>query len=213
MRIAFFSATMLAASTIFAATPIDGWYGGVLGGYTYMPDNISTSRYGFLRDRATYTSGYHAGINLGFKSTPLRYEAEVTYISADLSKYHINHIRQIGVDGETTATLAMANVYYDFPAMVPCVEPFIGAGLGYAWVDTNLWSRGPNVGLTHYVGSNSVFAYQATAGLTYNFTDNYSLNIAYRYVGTERPDHLGKVFQANLATIGATYRFDGDRYK
>lgn len=212
MRIAFFSVALLASSATFAVTPIDGWYSGVSGGYTDMPDNISISRYGFKRTDASYNAGYNAGVNLGFKSNPLRYEAELTYIKADLKQFYINKIRQHGIDGDTSAALAMAKVYYDFPDMVPCVQPFIGAGIGYGWIGTDMFSKNP-FGRTHYSGSNSVFAYQGTAGLSYNFSDSYSLTIAYRYIGTQRPDNLGKVFQANMATAGVVYRFDEWLYK
>lgn len=212
MRIAFFSVALLASTATLAATPLEGWYAGVSGGYTYMPDNISTSRYGFKRTDASYSSGFNAGANIGFKSNPLRYEAELTYIQADLRKFFINKIRQSYVDGETNATLAMAKIYYDFPDMVPCVQPFLGAGLGYAYVETNIRSKLP-FGYTHYVGSDSVFAYQGTAGLNYNYAEAFTLSIAYRYVGTERVNALGKIFQVNMATAGVVYRFDDGKYQ
>jgi opacity protein-like surface antigen len=213
MRIAFFSAALLASSAAVAATPIDGWYSSVFGGYTNMPDNISTSRYGLSRNNATYDSGYHVGGRLGFQSNPLRYEAEITYIDSDLKSFYINGFRQTGVNGDTTATMAMANVYYDFRDIaLPSIYPFVGVGLGYTFVDGTLKSTGP-LGSTYYTGSNSVFAYQATAGLTFNFAENYALNIAYRYVGSERVSDLGKVFQANLATLGVIYRFNENSYK
>jgi len=212
MRTAFFSIALLASSATIAATPIDGWYAGVSGGYTYTPDNISVSYYGLRLTDASYDSGYNAGINLGYKSNPLRYEAEVTYINADLKKFYINKVRQHGIDGNTYATLGMAKVYYDFPDIVPCLQPFIGAGLGYGWVKTDFLSKRP-FGLLHYTGSNGVFAYEGTAGLSFNFSESYSLSLAYRYVGTQRPDNLGKVFQANMATVGVVYRFDEGLYK
>lgn len=212
MRIAFFSAALLASGLAAAAVPVDGWYSGIFGGYSYIPDNISVNRFGIARNYASYNGGYHVGGRLGFQSNPLRYEGELTYIQADVSKFYVNDIRQSGVGEDTSAFLGMANVYYDFPEMVPCVSPFIGAGIGYGWVQARLKSTGPYFP-TYFKGSDSAFAYQGTAGLTYNFAENYALNLAYRYVGTTRINELGKVFQANLGTVGVVYRFDEASYK
>lgn len=212
MRIALFSAALMASGIAVGATAIDGWYSSAFGGYTYMPDNINVTHTGLTRNDATYDSGYHAGGRFGFKSNPMRYEGEITYIQADVRGFSINNVKQVGIDGETHATLAMANVYYDFRDMVPAIQPFIGLGLGVAWVEGTLISHGP-FGYTRYSDSDGTFAYQGTAGLTYNFAENYALNVGYRYVATTRLDNLGKVFQANLATVGVIYRFNEIAYK
>ncbi|WED41945.1 outer membrane protein [Legionella cardiaca] len=229
MRIAFFSAAMLASGLLSAAVPIDGWYASVFGGYTYVPDNVSNTTYyppgyftnttyAFLRAHPSYNNGWNAGGRIGYQSMPLRYEAELTYLQAYLSKFKINHARQLGVDGETTGTFGMANVYYDFPEMVPCIATFVGVGLGYGYVTAELNGKGP-IGVsgpaftTHFKVDDGVFAYQATAGFTYNFAENYAVNLAYRYLGTERADDFNKVFQAHLASAGVVYRFDGASYK
>ena len=212
MKIGFLSAAILATQVSIAATPIDGWYSSIFGGGSYVPDNISASKLGRPINHAAYYFGYNAGGRVGFQSNPLRYEGEVTYIAAKLKRYYINRVLRTRVAGQTTATMAMANVYYDFPNMLLCIQPFLGVGLGYAWVDGQLNSSGP-FSFPRYKGGSSVFAYQGTAGFTYNFAENYALNIAYRYVGTERVSHLGKVFQGNLGTIGVIYRFDESSYK
>lgn len=212
MRIVLFSAAALSAGMTLAATPIDGWYSSAFGGYTFMPDNVYVVQPGLLRNHAAYRAGYHVGGRIGFQSNPLRYEGELTYIDANLKGFYINNIRQRGISGDTSALLGMANVYYDFPEMVPAVQPFLGIGIGYGWVEGTLNSTGPFFH-SHYNGSNSVFAYQGTAGFTFNFAENYALNIAYRYVGTQKVDNLGKDFQANLGTVGFIYRFNEIIYK
>ncbi len=212
MRLAFVSAALLATQIASAATPIDGWYGSVFGGYAYVPNNISNTQSGLSRTDASYRAGYDAGGSFGYKSNPMRYEGELTYINAKLNHFLVNTINQTRTTGHTNGILAMANIYYDFPAMITCIEPFLGVGLGYAWVNAKLYSTGPIIA-TEFTGSNSLFAYQATAGLTFNFSENYALNLGYRYVATERADQLGKSFQAHLGNIGAVYRFDEGRYK
>ncbi|MGQ3890661.1 outer membrane protein [Legionella sp. CNM-4043-24] len=212
MRIALFSAALIASGASFAATPVQGWYGSVFGGYSYIPENVDITRYGLARNNAAYNSGYHAGARIGYQSNPLRYEGEYTYITANLKKFTIDNIPQLGVNGSTTANLAMANIYYDFPDMVPAIQPFLGVGLGYGWVQGVLNSDGP-IFSTRYTGESSVFAYQATGGFTYNFAENFAVNIAYRYVGTDRVSELGKFFQAHLGSVGVIYRFNQSSYK
>lgn len=214
MRMMFFPAALLilTTSTAKAAAPIDGLYASLFGGYTYVSDNLSRNYYGLALTHASYDGGYNAGGRLGYKSNPMRYEGEITYLSVDAKRFYVNEVRQRGVTGQSNAALAMVNVYYDFPEMVPCIAPFIGGGLGYAWVEASLKSQRP-LGTIRFKGSNGVFAYQGTLGITYNFAENYALDLAYRYVGTEQPDKLGKIFKASMASISAIYRFDEANYK
>lgn len=212
MRITLFSAALLASGLASAATPVDGWYTSVFGGYTYLPDNVSNYSFGVLRNYVSYGGGYNAGGRIGYQSNPLRYEAEYTYLTANTRYFRINNLVQTGVTGNAFANLLMANIYYDFPEMLPAIAPFLGIGIGYAYLQTSLNSTGPN-GITLFKASDNSFAYQGTVGLTYNFAENYALNLAYRYVATRTNDNFGKDFQAHIANAGVIYRFDQGNYK
>lgn len=212
MRIRLFSATLLASTIATAATPIDGWYSSVFGGYTYMPHNISNTTYGLFRNSPSYEPGYNVGGRLGYQSNPLRYEVEYTYLQATADNFDLDYIAQTGVTGYASGNFAMANVYYDAPEMLPAVSPFIGAGIGYAFIQATLSSLGPQA-VTYYSTNDNVFAYQGTLGLTYNFAENYALNVAYRYTATNKPDGFGEVFQAHMASVGVVYHFDRLSYK
>lgn len=213
MKRCLLSLLILSSTSAFSATPINGWYAGAFGGYTNMPNNLNKLWVSLNRTDAHYDAGYHAGLRLGYKSTPLRYEGELTYLTANINAFKINGYPQYGVSGDTYTNLFMANVYYDFPDMLPCLNPFLGLGLGYAFVNTNLFSNGPFFGPTRLTGSNGVFAYQGTAGVNYDFSEFWSLNASYRYVSTERVEILGKAVQANLLSLGVVYRFDEALYK
>lgn len=194
-----------------AAMPINGWYSGVFGGYAYVPSNVDKTTFGITRSNTTYQSGYDAGASLGFKSNPLRYEGEMTYLKANISDFKVNHTKAINPTGYSNAAVGLANVYYDFLGLSTPLQPFLGAGIGYAWVQSKLNNTGP-ISPASFTGANSVLAYQATGGLTYNFAENYALNLGYRYIGTTHASELGQLFQAHLANIGAVYRFDGKSY-
>jgi len=211
-RIIFITTALLASTLATASTPIDGWYSSAFGGYAWTPGNINTTSLGLTRSNAAYQSGFDAGGSLGFKSNPMRYEGELTYIRANLNRFDVNGIKQTAPEGYANAALGLANVYYDFLGITSPIQPFLGAGIGYAWIQNKLDSSSP-FGLTRFSNSNSVFAYQATGGLTYNFAENYALSLGYRYVATTNISDLGQMFQAHLANVGAIYRFDGKNYK
>lgn len=202
----------LFATCLNAATPIDGWYSSAFGGYSYFENNVSTTSGGIYFNVPKYRSGWQAGGRFGYQSNPMRYELEYTYAQGDTDKFQAAGIPQTGITGTTSASFGMLNVYYDFPDIVPSISPFIGAGIGYAHVKVTLNSTGPGA-TTRFNQSDNVFAYQGTAGITYNFAENYALNIAYRFAATDRPSALGQSYQIHMATVGAVYRFEGKKYK
>lgn len=212
MKKILFSAALLTAQIASAATPIEGWYGTAFGGYAYLPNNLYISKFNLNWTDANYKSGFDAGFNFGFKSTPMRYEGEVTYINAQLNHFKINTLTQLGLKGIHQATFGMANVYYDFLPVVSPLEPFLGVGIGYGYVTSEFKTNGP-FNITRYKASDNVFAYQAAAGLTYNFAECYALTLSYRYIATTKMANFGRIYQANLANLGVLYRFDGNIYK
>lgn len=212
MRLVFTLFGFLITHIAHAATPIDGWYTSVFGGYTYLPNNINSPRGGVWHTDASYHAGYDAGGSLGFQSNALRYEGQFTYLNANVKGFQVNNVPRTGVTGYNDAAVALANIYFDFHNALNCLQPFLGMGIGYAWVNAKLNSTGP-LDTTLFTGSNTVFAYQPTVGLTYNFAENYALNVGYRYLATAQPGQLGKLYQANMANLGIVYRFNEARYK
>ncbi|MBA2648771.1 MAG: porin family protein [Legionella sp.] len=212
MRIRLFTACLLSTGIMSASTPIDGWYTGLFLGYTYLPSNISNYTFGVLTDRVSYIDGYNLGGRIGHSCYPLRYEGEYTYLHARPRSFEINNVTQSGISGRSIANLVMANAYYDTYEILPAVTSFLGVGIGYGYLQTSLLSDGPD-DFTYFRVSENKFAYQGTLGLTYNFAENYALNIAYRYVGTAGAGNYGEVFQAHLVSIGAIYHFDFGNYK
>lgn len=202
------------SSSAMAMVPIDGWYASIFGGVSYVPDNINiTTINGATYRNSKYNTGYDAGGNLGYKSNNLRYEFEGTYIEAKPKRFNINGITQTGVNGHTSASSGIVNVYVDFDGFIaPELQPYLGAGIGYAYVNTRLSSTGP-LGNTNFKDTHTVFAYQGKAGLTYVFAENYSTYLGYRYFATNKVRNMGKLFQAHLANFGVTYRFDEAQYK
>lgn len=203
---------MLINAAATAATPIDGWYSTIFGGYAYAPDNINNTSYGLTRNKVKYQAGWDAGGNFGFKSNPMRYEGEISYFKVNPNKFNLNSITQSPVSGYNQAVFGLVNIYYDFPRENTILQPYLGLGIGYGFFQTVLNADGPTE-KTSFTVSSSSFAYHGDAGITFNFAENYALYIAYRYIATLKIVDFGKPFQGQIANVGATYRFDGKNYK
>ncbi|MFI4962627.1 MAG: outer membrane protein [Legionellales bacterium] len=213
MNIKLFSAVLLASSIAHAATPVDGWYTSVFGGYTYLPDNVSATVNGLTYNGTSYNNGYNVGGRLGYKSNPIRYEAEYTYLTASNNGFNVNGISQIGVlTGNSSGNLLMVNLYYDCPEMLPAISPYLGIGIGYAFLQTNLASNVLNNEI-FFSANESNFAYKASLGLSYNFSENYAATVTYQYSAVSKASNFGRVFQAQMANVGVVYRFDKGIYK
>ena len=130
---------------------------------------------------------------MGYKSGPMRYEAQFTYIRGSHNK-----IAGVTANGGTNVYAFMANVYFDFDMINFQVVPYIGAGLGYAHLTDSALAG----------SSDSVFAYQGMAGLRYHFEENITFDFGYRYFGTTEADsQFKKRWQSNLVNLGVTFNF------
>lgn len=210
MKHALLVAGSIVAINSFAATAIDGLYLGVFGGYAYLPDNIDNYRYDTHRSDAVYEAGYNAGAAFGYKGNRLRYEGELAYIRANIDHFAVNNVRDESGSGYSDAIFATANVYYDMCELIPAFVPWVGGGLGYAWVEAKL-NNFYTEPVMRFSDRETVLAFRGMAGITYNFAENYALDFSYRYGVTDK-GHLGKRFQAHMANISAIYRFDGANY-
>lgn len=74
-----------------------------------------------------------------------------------------------GADMSTTTVLG--NLYFDW-ANESVFTPYVGAGLGYGWVDNTP------------TGNDSGIAYGLTAGVAMDLTDNIALDLGYRFRDT-----------------------------
>jgi len=83
--------------------------------------------------------------------------------------------------GDTTTTSGMINVLFDLDIEGDFV-PYVGAGLGIANVEDN------GIGLVSgstISDDDTVFAYQAIAGISYDLSNSISLTADYRYFATD----------------------------
>lgn len=212
MKFVVFLLQLLICTASIAATPIDGTYSGIVGGYLYTPPNLDHAYGVYTLNSPRYQGGFDAGGHYGYKSNPMRYEAEVTYLKSNIDHFYLDNTEQSQANGYNQGVFGMANIYFDVPMMNPVLQPYLGAGIGYGWVQAKINSPGPTT-VTNFNAENSTFAYQGLAGITYNFAENYALSLGYRYLATSHLSGFGEMFQAHIAQAGATYRFDQAKYK
>lgn len=185
-----------------AATPWNGPYASLFGGYAYFPNNISTAQF----TNAHYKSGYNVGASIGYKSGPFNYDVQATYLDADIKRFNFNGTPQTAVGGETYAMALLANAYYSFEDFNSVLLPYVGFGLGYTYRNTNISSTTPTV--SRLKDSEYLFSYQGTIGISYNFSEQFAADMNYRYFRTQKGDDFGKALQNHLANLAIIYRFD-----
>lgn len=131
--------------------------------------------------------GFTGGIALGYGfNNNMRVEGEFVYQKNDVDK-----IEALGVNldagGDTTSLALLLNGYYDF-ANSSAFTPFISLGIGMAKVEAN------DISIAGFqVGSDddTVFAYQVGLGVGYAVSEKTSIDLKYRYFGTDDPDFDG----------------------
>jgi outer membrane protein OmpA-like peptidoglycan-associated protein len=188
---------MLWAGLVLAAVPfsagaqsIPGFYVGVEGGANWLLDSTFTTNASVIGGTLSATSntqfnaGWAVGGMVGYDFVGPRVELEGLYrqntgtISTTLLGLGL------GNGGLTVnQTSVMANVYYDFMAD-QAFTPYVGAGAGVAFVNTNVSQLNIN-------NTSTQFAYQYMAGVGYKISPSLRLNLEGRYFGTTMPTFQG----------------------
>jgi opacity protein-like surface antigen len=211
MRLVTFSLGVLAlggalsAETALAGNVYGTAYVGLRSSYVWTDDGETRSNpaidpYDY---NETYDDGYAAGLEIGWViADDFRLGVEGEYRHADISgvtivrddslapplpalpppPYPVGTVVDAGGDAEMGT--AMVNLFYDFNMIDPSFVPYIGAGLGGAYVDYSITD--PNSSIT-FQGKDAtwVFAYQLMAGVAFPIGDGMSMSVGYKYFRTE----------------------------
>jgi len=216
-------AIFLSAGSVFAAENSNtGFYVGISGGYV-IPQSLSitpkesgdTGKFDATLDNG-FLVGVKAGWNTPFTNRIMALEMEYNYIrnNFDNSKY----IPEI--DGTLDGTVSVHALLFNVKARYPegKFHPYIGGGLGYAYMSVG------DITETAYDGSGSAviagqsgggFCWQFLAGLDFDITPNFGVNIGYKYfatkptVGSKNGDKVYADFdyRASVITAGLTFTF------
>jgi opacity protein-like surface antigen len=136
--------------------------------------------------------GFIAAVGNNFEG--LRGEVEVAYRNNDADKLSSGGFSE-SVSGDISSLAFMGNLLVDLP-LSERIRPFLGAGIGLANIDVD----GDE--------DDTVFAYQAIAGLGFPLTHVTTLDLQYRYFATADPDFDGTEAEYQTHNFFAGLRFD-----
>jgi opacity protein-like surface antigen len=184
-----------------------GWGGGVQVGYRYCGFRFEGE---FLYNQSDYNRLTLGGLSLSDNPDVSSLTPPYSYLS---------------LDGNTSFGAGLFNVYYDFYDFEEDVSwiPYIGVGIGYGSVRNKLrldavsvipLLLGPasplststtTVPLINVREKTSTPVGQLIAGIAYQFTENFSAGLDYRYITTKKLNYLDERYSINSANLTLNY--------
>lgn len=176
--------------------------------------NITTSFDGIdaLEGRnSQFTAG--GGLAAGYDfypkyQIPLRAEIEFALRGDSEKSWNVSDLGlNLETKGKWNASTLFANFYFDLHNSTD-FTPYIGAGLGMAFLHSSysgvLSAGGASIG-TSYNKQTTNFAWNAGAGCSYAFNDNFSADVAYRFVGMGASEASTTYAGVKIKTENAPY--------
>lgn len=212
-------ATLAAPALCSAAPPRPGPYvSGFIG--VSVPQNADVTSYDYLTatsfdDRVEFNPGINIGGTAGYDYGTIRLEGELSYKHGEIATItdKVNALRLHNADGNIGALALMINAFFDLHNTSP-VTPYLGGGIGFASMhlsDTFVAEFGPPI---YREDDDSVFAYQAGAGLEVALNRRLSLDLGYRYFattkarfGANRDITTELEFKSHNAAVGLRVKF------
>lgn len=158
---------------------------------------------GYVIDGAigyAHPSGFRGEIALGYRAQDI----DTLTITNDgglgvaLGIGSLNGLATSNFNGDVETFSAMANAFYDID-FGSKFKPFVGVGVGTALISVDL--SGLSTQLVD--DSDTVFAYQGMAGVSYEFNETVTASLLYNYFATTDPsftDEAGGPFDSEYAS-------------
>ncbi len=183
-RVCFAIGACLALATmIFVRDARAQFYIGAEGGWTSLPDQPITVP-GLFSTNLRFNSGFNAGVRLGYEWGPWRLEEEYSYRQNNVpGNFSLFGFPISGISGNRHTNSIMTNVLYDFTVGWP-ITPHIGFGIGAVQISDGV--KLPGIG--QFINDSTwEFGYQGIAGIRYNLSPAFTLDLDYRYLATTQP--------------------------
>jgi opacity protein-like surface antigen len=223
--IVFIALVILAIPTICSAMPPrPGPYVSGFFGVTFpVNTDVTSTQYGpgatTFNDRVEFDPDIHIGGSGGFDFGFLRIEGELAYKNGEMSSIseQVSKVKYANVDGRMGVYSMMFNAFLDLRNPSP-VTPYIGGGVGFATLSlSDTFGTDSSTGYRtrlYRSDDDTVFAYQAGAGLEIALTKMLSLDLGYRYFGTAKANFNKNTstatelkFESHNASVGLRVKF------
>lgn len=180
----------------------EGTYVAVNGGIAFLEDGDAGIAKGvdYFDDKG-YAVTVAIGKRIAAMNKQVRIEGELGYQKNEVDDCAGSRCRDI--TGDLKAYSFLVNGYYDMVKGKKIV-PYLTAGIGVAKVDADINHRA-------HVDDLGI-AYQVGAGIAYHITDNWHIDLKYRYMGTGEVDNYKLYntepeFETQNVFLGIRYRF------
>lgn len=148
-------------------------------------------------DQVEFDPGIYIGGTGGYDFGYLRLEGEISHRNSEIDSItdKDDGFRYRRPDGNLGVTAFMANAFFDLHNDSR-VTPYLGGGIGFAVLNLSDTHAVDNPYL-YEEGNDTVFAYQIGAGVEIALNPRYSLDLGYRYFGTDTATIDGDVYQSS----------------
>ena len=181
---------------------------------------IPGTTFNTFNDRVEFDPSINIGGTGGFDFGFVRLEGELSYKHGEMTSItdRDTGVRFRNVDGSLGVLAMMFNGFFDLHNDTP-ITPYFGGGIGFAALhlsDTFGTDTSGTGGqsLLYYEDDDTVFAYQAGAGLEIALNRMLSLDVGYRYFGTSNAHFDSDPFQttemkfeSHNAAVGLRVKF------
>lgn len=121
------------------------------------------------------------GLAVGYKFSLFRAEAEGSYMKSNVGKNNDNAAAPYKTDGSIQRWTFFINGYVEVPTL-EWLYPYAGVGIGAAQLDLSVdGNNGIPADVFSYSDGETVFGWQAMAGLRFSINDMVSAHVGLRY--------------------------------
>ncbi len=163
----------------------EGPYLGIIGGANFLQTSdvtVSIPSQPAISAELFYGTGWAGGALFGYGwVNGMAVEGEFTYRQNSIEGENVMGM-PLPIGGHVTSYAAIINAHYDIDTATP-FTPYLAAGAGAAFMHVNARPEGGGT----FSDWDTVFAYQAMAGVSYALSTKLKLGAEYRFFATTPP--------------------------